>query len=114
MTTLPITSLFVAFFIVFLVALSLPVIFRRVKVGAPLGDGGDETLRRRVRAQGNFSEYLPLGVIALGLVEAHGASAGVVVGLGGVLTATGRLRIGGMILTQVSLIGAAMCLISAF
>jgi uncharacterized membrane protein YecN with MAPEG domain len=123
MNTLPMTSLFVAFFVLFLVALSLPVTFRRIKVNAPMGDGADETLRRSVRAQGNFVEYVPIGMIALGLVEAHGAPVTVVIGLGGalalgrvahaagILTAAAPLRVGGMALTFVSLVGTALRLI---
>jgi hypothetical protein len=56
MTILPITSLFAAAFAVALVALSLPVSLRRVKVGVMLGDSTDEPLHRRIRAQGNFIE----------------------------------------------------------
>ena len=55
-----------------------------------VGDSADETLRRRIRAQGNFIEYVPLGVISLGLVEAHAAPAWVVVATGATL-AVGRL-----------------------
>jgi uncharacterized membrane protein YecN with MAPEG domain len=45
------------------------------------GDSGDETLRRRIRAHGNFAEYAPLALILLGLVEGLGAARGAVLGL---------------------------------
>ena len=119
MTFLPITSLFVAVSAVALVVLSLPVSLRRIKIDAPFGDARDETLRRRIRAQGNFVEYVPLSLITLGFVEASVASSWMIVTLGGALVA-GRalhavgmlggstpLRAGGMVLTYLSLLGGA-------
>ncbi|WP_076864436.1 MAPEG family protein [Bradyrhizobium mercantei] len=123
MTVLPTTSVFAAAFAVSLVALSFPISVRRAKVGQMVGDSADETLRRRIRAQGNFIEYVPLGVISLGLVEAHVAAAWMVVAIGTTL-ASGRLlhAIGmlwglealrgfGMLLTYAALLVAAGCLV---
>lgn len=123
MIVLPITSLFAAAFAVALVALSIPVTLRRVKVGVLVGDSTDEPLRQRIRAQGNFIEYVPLALIALGLVEAHAAPAWMVLAIGGAL-ACGRLlhAIGmlrgsaplrgfGMILTYLALVSAAVRLV---
>lgn len=120
MTSIPITSLFVAAFALALVALSLPISLRRMKVGVLEGVGTDEALHRRIRTQGNFIEYVPLALIALGLAEAQGAPAWNVLLIGGALAA-GRLlhAIGmlqgapalrgfGMILTYLSLILAAV------
>jgi uncharacterized membrane protein YecN with MAPEG domain len=73
MAVLPITSLLVAAFAIALVALSFPISLRRLKVGDMVGDSADEVLHRRIRAQGNFIEYVPLGLITIGLVEAHAA-----------------------------------------
>ncbi|UGA45668.1 MAPEG family protein [Bradyrhizobium quebecense] len=106
-----------------LVALSLPVSLRRAKVGQMVGGGADETPRRRIRAQGNFIEYVALGIISLGLVEAHAVPAWIVVAIGATL-ASGRLlhAIGmlggsapvrgfGMLLTYAALLVAAGWLI---
>ena len=125
MLALPITSLFVAAFVAALVALSLPVTLRRIQVHVPIGDAGDDTLRRRIRAQGNFVEYVPIGVVALGLVESGGAATWMVLALGGALAA-GRtlhaagmlggstpLRGAGMLLTYIALLGAAARLLAA-
>lgn len=119
MSFLPITSTLTAIFALALVALSVPVTLRRVKVGDMVGDSTDAVLRRRIRAQGNFIEYVPLGVIGLGLVEAQGAPVWLVLSIGGVL-AGGRLlhavgmwrgsaplRGFGIILTYLALISAA-------
>lgn len=120
MAVLPITSLFAAIFAVALVALSIPVSLRRLKVGDMVGHSADEILRQRIRAQGNFIEYVPLGVTALGLVEAHAAPAWIVVALGaafafgrllhaiGMLRASAPLRGFGMTFTYLALVSAAV------
>ena len=106
--TLPITSLFAALFAIALVALSFPVSLRRIKVGDLVGDSADETLRRRIRAQGNFIEYAPLGLIGLGLVEAHAAPAWLVAAIGGALTAGRLLHAIGMLRASAPLRGLGM------
>jgi uncharacterized protein len=123
-TNLPITAPFVATFAVALVALSVPISLRRAKVGVMVGQSDDETLRHRIRAQANFTEYVPLGLIALVLVEAQGAASWIVVTIGGTL-ALGRvfhaggmlgpsdvMRGLGMLCTYLSLIGAAFVLVT--
>jgi len=66
---LPITSMVAALAAISLIALSLPVSLLRMKVGTEIGVGDDPALLRRIRAQGNFVEYVPLGLILLGLAE---------------------------------------------
>lgn len=119
MTYLPITSVFAAAFALSLIALSVPITLRRLKVGDMVGDSADEALRHRIRAQGNFTEYVPLGIVTLGLVEAQGSAAWLVVAIGGMLAfgrllhAAGMLRPSaplrgfGMIFTYLALIAAA-------
>ncbi|WP_258052107.1 MAPEG family protein [Mesorhizobium sp. INR15] len=77
-----------------------------------------------IRAQGNFIEYVPLGVTTLGLVETRAAPAWIVIPFGailvigrvlhafGMLTASGPVR-GFGILTYLALLGAAGRLIAA-
>lgn len=55
-----------------------------------LGDGGDAELLKRMRAQGNFCETVPIALILLVLMETSGASNGLLHGLGSVLVA-GRM-----------------------
>jgi uncharacterized membrane protein YecN with MAPEG domain len=90
MADLPITSLFAGGFALALAGLSLTVTLRRVKTTILLGEGDDIGLRRRIRAQANFIEYVPLGVILLALMELRGLSAVAVLSLGSAL-AIGRL-----------------------
>ena len=73
--SLPVTSLLAGLFTLMMVPLSLQVSARRFKTGiAHISGEHDETLRRRIRAHGNFTEYAPTALIALGLIEYAGAA----------------------------------------
>lgn len=74
MNSMPITALVAGIFALLVVPLSVQVSLRRLKANAVFGDAGDKTLRQRIRAHGNFIEYAPLAVIALGLVEYRGGA----------------------------------------
>jgi hypothetical protein len=51
--------------------LTMRVAMRRGQTHIVLGTGGDVELERRVRAHGNFIEYVPLAIILLGFMEAQ-------------------------------------------
>ncbi|MBB6467027.1 hypothetical protein HNQ96_002903 [Aminobacter lissarensis] len=72
---LPITSTTAALAAVVLVCLSIAVSLRRKKVGIKIGYSEDTALMRRIRAQGNFIEYVPLALILLALAEYRQAPA---------------------------------------
>ena len=74
---LPVVSTVAALAAVALVAMSISVSLRRMKVGVGIGFGEDKLLLRRIRAQGNFTEYVPLALIILALAEYRQAPAGV-------------------------------------
>lgn len=108
---LPVTSLLAGIFALLMVPLSLQVSMRRAKLGVVFSDGNDNTLRRRIRAHGNFIEYAPMALIALALVELGNAAELLVVGLavafflsralhavGMLYTSTPTLRAGGMLI----------------
>ena len=97
MTAFPVTALLTALAAVALVALSLPVSLRRRKMAISAGDGGDETLRRLIRTQGNFIEYVPLTLIAIGLAEAGGIGPELLWSLGGAAVAGRLLHAVGML-----------------
>ncbi|NKB99339.1 MAG: hypothetical protein GKR90_12715 [Pseudomonadales bacterium] len=54
--------------------LSARVIGTRVKNDVLIGDSGDQALLFSIRVQGNFTEYVPIFLIVLALIEAAGAN----------------------------------------
>lgn len=52
-----------------LLFLGANVVAGRVKFKIGLGDGGNETMRQRIRAQANFVEYVPMALILVALME---------------------------------------------
>lgn len=81
MPLLPITTITAAAFAILMVLLSALTSLGRARLKATFGDSGDEALRRRIRAHGNFAEYAPMALILLGLVEGLGVARGPVLGL---------------------------------
>jgi len=68
-----ITSVIASVLTIIFVRLSLAVIGLRRQNKVSLGNGGHEDLERAIRAQGNFAEYVPFGVILIACLEANGA-----------------------------------------
>lgn len=69
---LPITSITAAVAAIMLIVLGALAGMQRSKTGTLLGTGTDETLLRRIRAHGNFTEYVPVALIVLALSELAG------------------------------------------
>ena len=125
---MPVTTLYAGLLGLFYVALAANVIRTRVALQVNLGDGGQEILQRRIRAHGNFAEYVPLALLLLAFLESGGRPDWVIHGLGGLLLA-GRLahayalssssrrpaaRVGGMVATLSVIASAALgCLARA-
>jgi hypothetical protein len=101
---LPVTSLLAGLFALFMVPLSLQVSMRRGKVKVKYGDAKDETLRRRIRAHGNFAEYVPMALIVLALLEYSGGTTALVWGLGAAFLASRVLHAAGMLYTSTSML----------
>ena len=73
--SLPVTTLLAGIFTLMMIPLSLQVSMRRFRTGiADISGADDSVLRRRIRAHGNFIEYAPTALIALGLIEYGGAA----------------------------------------
>ena len=85
-----ITSIIAAILTLIFIKLSLAVIGLRRKNKVGLGSGGHEDLERAIRTQGNFAEYVPLGVILIACLELNGAPWWLVV-IPGVSLIIGRL-----------------------
>ncbi|WP_341328428.1 MAPEG family protein [Methylotuvimicrobium sp. KM2] len=115
-----ISSLYAAMLALLIVWLSLRVIKLRREKKVRLGDGGEPELQAAIRAQGNATEYIPISLILLVLLELSGAhvalvhSGGIAMLVGRILHARGllteslRYRILGMQVTIFTLIGLAV------
>lgn len=68
-----ITTIIASALTIIFIRLSFAVIHLRRKNQVGLGSGGHEDLERAIRAQGNFSEYVPLGLILIACLELNGA-----------------------------------------
>jgi len=69
-----ITGLYVALGVLLVLVLAIRVVLRRLSARIGIGDGNDPELRKRIRAHGNAIEYLPLGLLALLLLDLDGTS----------------------------------------
>lgn len=80
-----ITLLFASLHVLLMLALAARVVGHRRALKIGIGDGGDTRLARKVRAHGNFIEYVPVALLMLGLLELSGLGAPWLWGLGGTL-----------------------------
>jgi uncharacterized membrane protein YecN with MAPEG domain len=99
MPHLPITSLFAALLALMFFTLTMTVIVTRMTTKTDLGDGDNPSMFRRIRAHGNFVEYVPMGLILLGLNEVSGAGGIWLVTIGALLLVGRILHAAGMIFT---------------
>lgn len=123
MLSLTIVPIYAALLALMLMVLSVAVIRTRRDVGIGLGFSGSETLERRIRAHGNFVEYVPLTLLLLAMSELRGAApatlhglclllvAGRIIHAWGIWRASGGLRVAGMAATLTALGSAALRLL---
>ena len=69
-----ITGLYVALGILLVLILAVRVVMRRLSARIGIGDGDDKELRKRIRAHGIAIEYLPIGLLALLLLDLDGTN----------------------------------------
>src|SRR5687767_13709499 len=74
MTMLPITLATAAICGLIYVFLAFRVVQGRVAWKINLGDGANDEMVCRIRTHANFSEYVPIALILLGLLEMSGAN----------------------------------------
>ena len=110
------------------ITLSAYVIKGCFKHEVSLGDAGNDDMIKRVRAHGNFIEYVPLALILIILAEFEGISEFIIHGLcisliiGRLMHAFGLLekdsssiaRRGGMVITFMVIVTASLLCISSF
>lgn len=89
MPVLPVTLFFVGLFAMIQIPVTVMVGYRRVQTGIQFFDGGDPTLLRRMRAHGNFTETVPITLLAMAAAELAGAPSWALWG-GGALLLVGR------------------------
>lgn len=121
-----ITPIYAALSALLLVTLSARVITYRRQNHLSLGDEGDKGLLKRMRAQANCAEYVPVALILLLLVELRGAP-GIAVHALGITLVIGRvlhgwgfssrppimpMRVSGMVLTLLMIIISALGLLA--
>jgi uncharacterized membrane protein YecN with MAPEG domain len=115
-----ISSVYAAVSALWIVWLSLGVIKLRRAKKVRLGDGNEPELQAAIRAQGNATEYMPISLILLVMLELNGTHA-VLIHLGGIAMLAGRIvhakglltdnlryRVLGMQVTIFTIIGLAV------
>jgi len=116
--SIPVTVFFVGLFALIQVPLTVMVGYRRVQTGIQFFDGGDQTLLRRMRAHGNFTETVPIVLLAMVAAEITGIphwalwAGGSCLLIGRVMHAATLIAVGwgnpralGMILTFLPMVG---------
>ena len=73
--------------------LTYSVIRLRRRRKLSVGDGGDPSILRKIRAHGNFAEYVPMALLLMAMAEFLGAGAALLHAIGGLLL-VGRLAHG--------------------
>lgn len=84
--TLQITALYAGILALLLLILSTQVSRRRAQGKIGVGHGNDTALHLAIRTQGNFTEYVPLALLLIGLMEFNGFPAWSVHAMGAGLT----------------------------
>ncbi len=85
-----VTSIIASVLTIIFIRLSVAVIALRRKNHVALGNGGHDDLERAIRAQGNFSKYVPITIILIACLELNRAPWWLVA-IPGITLITGRL-----------------------
>ncbi len=85
-----VTALFAGLMLLLQLIFGAIVSANRGKLGIALGDGGNHKLLQHIRVHGNFSEYVPMILIAMAIAELAGTSSGLL-WLGGATLLVSRL-----------------------
>jgi uncharacterized membrane protein YecN with MAPEG domain len=83
-------ALYVGLFGLLLIVLSMRVSLVRRDARVSLGDGDSEILRRRIRAHGNFVEFVPIALLLLALAE-HTGMGTLFIHIFGIILLVGRI-----------------------
>jgi len=94
--TAPITTFYAGIIGLLLLTLSYHVVRNRWRAGVSLGAGEDRDLERAIPAHANLTEYAPIILLLMALVEAGGASPWLIHGCGGLLVVSRVLHAAGL------------------
>ena len=100
--SLSITGLYASLLALLFIGLAINIIRLRFQFKTGIGDGGHEALAKAIRVHGNFSEYIPMALLMLGIYEVNGANPiwlhalGAVLFIGRVLHAVGLSKTTGV------------------
>ncbi|MCR9058134.1 MAG: MAPEG family protein [Rhodobacteraceae bacterium] len=87
---LPVTIVFVAIFALIQIPMTVAVGLRRLQTDVQFMDGGDNILLQRMRAHGNFTETVPIALLAMAAAELAGAPQ-ILLLAGGIALLLGRM-----------------------
>ena len=93
------TLMFIGVFALIQVPLTVFVGYRRAKTGVQFFDGGDQVLLRRMRAHGNYTETVPIVLLAMGAAELTGMPHWAVLA-GGTSLLVGRIMHAAILITR--------------
>ena len=93
---LPVTALYTGLFLLLMTVLAANVVRQRLGGQVSLGDGGNKTLNQAIRAHGNATEYVPLVLIGLAVLELTGTSGTALHLYGGIFFLARLLHAAGM------------------
>ena len=113
MSSLPVTLVFVALFALLQIPMTVAVGLLRARTDIHFMDGGNATLLRRMRAHGNYTETVPMSLLAMAAAELAGAPSTMLWAIGGALLA-GRLLHYGTLVTSGFGLGRATGMILTF
>jgi uncharacterized membrane protein YecN with MAPEG domain len=85
-----ITALYGGILALLLTVFAINVTVHRAKLKVPIGDGGNPQMLRMLRVHGNAVEYVPIGVLLMGLYELDGGSP-LALHIAGIALVVGRL-----------------------
>jgi len=83
----PITALWAGLLGILMLVLAMRVVRTRVSEKVIFGDAGNVLMLQRIRVHANFTEYVPMGLLLMLVLELNGSSALLLHGLGGTLFA---------------------------
>jgi len=98
-STLPVTVIFIALFAFLQIPATVAVGLRRAQTGIQFLDEGDQVLLKRMRAHGNYTETVPMALLAMAAAELSGAPSLLLWSVGGALLIGRLLHYGTLVTT---------------